>query len=202
MTESTPLKSGSAERILVFSGPSGSGKSTVVDRILQQSHVPVLESVSATTRPRRVKEMHGKDYYFLTDEEFRQHLEAGDFLETAQVHKAGYWYGTLKSELERIRQANAWALLEIDVEGALKVLQFHPGALTIFLTTPSLEELERRLRSRQTESEDHIQRRLKNALEELKYADRYQHLVVNDEQDRAAREICDILVQREAELNA
>jgi len=181
-------------RVVVLSGPSGSGKSTIVDRLIAAAPVKLVEAVSATTRPPRTGEVDGKDYYFLSPEEFQQRRERGEFLECAEVHGAGYWYGTLRSELDRIRQTGAWALLEIDVQGALAVMREFPHAVTIFLTTPSEEEYERRLRHRGTESEEAIRRRLATAREELKSADRYRHRIVNDDLDRAVRDISQILV--------
>lgn len=189
-------------QVVVLSGPSGSGKTTIVHRLLKESPVPLAMSVSATTRPKRPGEVDGVDYYFLTPEEFERRRAAGEFLECAEVHKSGYWYGTLRSELERIRKAGAWALLEVDVQGALNIMQQYPEALSIFLETPSVDEYERRLRARGTEDEAVIQRRLQTARTELQSAVRYRHRVVNDDLDRAVRTICELLAARKAELDA
>jgi guanylate kinase len=189
-------------RIVVLSGPSGSGKTTVVNRLLREAPVRLMKAVSATTRPPRQGEAHGEDYYFLSPEEFETKRQNGEFLECAEVHAAGYWYGTLRSELERARCTGAWALLEIDVQGAMRVVEEYPQAVTIFLTTPSLDEYEHRLRARGTESEEVIRRRLETARRELQSAVRYRHRVMNDDLDRAVRAISDILSNREAELNA
>lgn len=159
-------------------------------------------SISATTRPRREGEVDGRDYYFLTPGEFEERRKRGDFLECAEVHKTGYWYGTLRSELHRAATENCWALLEVDVEGALNVIRDYPDALTIFLETPSVEVYEQRLRARGTESEEVLQRRLQTARNELELADRYRYRVVNDDLDRAVEEICGIIAQTEAKLNA
>lgn len=183
-------------RIVVLSGPSGSGKTTVVARLEQESPVPLMKAISATTRPPRVHEVDGEHYYFLTPAEFEERRLQGDFLEYAEVFRTGHWYGTLKSELDRARQLGAWALLEIDVEGALNVMRQYPEAVTIFLTTPSVREFEQRLRDRGTEVEDVIQRRLETARQELKFADRYQYCVVNDQLDRAVAEIKSIFEQK------
>lgn len=180
-------------QVVVLSGPSGSGKTTIVQRLLRESPVPLMMSVSATTRPPRKGEVDGRDYYFLTAEEFERRRHAGEFLECAEVHKSGYWYGTLHSELDRARQAGAWALLEVDVEGALNVMGAYPDSVSIFLTASSEEEYERRLRARGTESDAVIQRRLQTARRELQSAVRYRHRVVNDNLDRAVRDICDII---------
>jgi len=185
-----------AFRIVVLSGPSGSGKTTVVDRLVDEAPVKLIKAVSATTRAPRNREVDGRDYYFLTDDEFRRRKDNNEFVEVAEVFSSGYWYGTLRSELERARRAGGWAFLEIDVEGALNVMQEYPDAVTIFLTTPSDADYEQRLRSRGTESEEAIQRRLATARRELAQADRYRYRVVNDDLDRTVREICDIF-QRE-----
>lgn len=179
--------------ILVLSGPAGSGKTTVVNRLLDVSPVKLIKCVSATTRRPRHDEVDGGDYYFLSPEEFERRRDRGEFLECAEVHRSGYWYGTLKSEIERARRERAWAFLEIDVQGALNVMQVFPQAVTIFLTTPAQGDYERRLRKRGTESEDVIQRRLETAREELKHADRYRFCIVNDELDRTIGAINEIL---------
>jgi guanylate kinase len=150
----------------------------------------------------RAGEMNGRHYYFLTPEEFARRRAAGEFLECAEVHRSGYWYGTLLSEMDRIRQAGAWALLEVDVEGALNVVKAYPDALTIFLQTPSEELYERRLRERGTESEEVIQRRLQTARRELQLAGSYRYRVVNDDLDRAVAEICAILEANKAGTHA
>lgn len=189
-------------RVAVLSGPSGSGKTTIVERLLGQSAVPIEMAVSATTRPARVGEVNGKHYYFLSSDDFKQQKEADGFVECAEVHRSGYWYGTLKSEVDRIQSAQRWVLLEIDVEGALNVMQMYPDALSFFLETPSADEYEKRLRSRGTESEEVIQRRLRTAEEELKSASCYRYRIINDDLDRAVQEICDVLEEREKEFHA
>ncbi len=189
-------------RVIVLSGPSGSGKSTVVSRLLERSSVRLRKAVSATTRPPRAGEVNGRDYYFLSPAEFEARRAAGEFLECAEVFGAGYWYGTLKSELRRAHDLRAWAFLEIDVQGALKVMEAYPDAVSIFLLTSSKEDYEQRLRARGTESDDLICRRLETAKKELQYVDRYQHRVVNDNLDQAVEQISKILATRETELNA
>lgn len=192
----------SEQPVVVLSGPSGSGKSTIVNQLISTADVKLMKAISATTRPKRTGEVDGEDYYFLGLDEFTRRRENGEFLEYAEVHSSGYWYGTLKSELERIRQAGGWAFLEIDVQGALRVMQQYPGAVTVFLKTPSEAEYETRLRKRGTESDAVIQKRLQTVREELKLADRYEFQVVNDDLNRAVREIADILSSRKAELHA
>ena len=190
------------ERIVVLSGPRGSGKTTLVRELVARAEVTLVKSVSATTRPPRPTEIHGDDYWFLTDAEFREKLQNGEFLEHAEVFSSGYLYGTLRSELDRAREQNGWAFLEIDVQGALKVMQQYPNAVTIFLKTPSPAEFERRLRARGTESENVIQRRLATAERELQLADRYKYVVVNDQLETAVSEICVILKAEEMSRNA
>ncbi|WP_145028614.1 guanylate kinase [Caulifigura coniformis] len=180
-------------RIVVLSGPSGSGKTTIVKRLLAESPIPLRMSVSATTRPMRVGEENGRDYYFLSPEEFESRRVAGEFLEYAEVHKSGYWYGTLVSEMGRAHSEGKWSLLEVDVQGAMSVMERFPDAISIFLMTPDVQEYERRLRSRGTESEAILQRRLQTAIEELKLADSYRYRVVNDNLDHAVSEICRVL---------
>ena len=191
-----------SNRIVVLSGPSGSGKTTLVRRLIAESPVDLVKSVSVTTRNARPGEINGEDYYFLSDSEFRQRLSHGDFIEHAEVFSSGYFYGTLRSELDRAWKKNAWAFLEIDVQGAMRVMQQYPDAVTIFLRTPSPEEFEKRLRHRGTESEENIQRRLATAANELAFANRYRYIVVNDQLDQAVSEICEILKSEESARNA
>ncbi len=189
-------------RFVVLSGPSGSGKTTIVQRLLECSPVKLVKSVSATTRPPRKTERDGEDYYFLSAADFAARRAAGDFLECAEVHATGNWYGTLKSEVERARRLGAWALLEIDVQGALAVMRTAPQALTIFLRASSEADYAARLRHRGTDSEEVIQRRLANARKELEYSDCYKFQVVNDDLDHAVEEIVNIISSREAEIHA
>ncbi len=183
-------------QVVVLSGPSGAGKTTVVERLIQDSPVKLVKCISATTRPPRPGERPGDSYYFLTTQEFAERKAAGDFLETAEVFGAGYWYGTLKSELDRAHRDGGWAFLEIDVQGALRVMEEYPNALTIFLEPPSIEACEQRLRSRGTDSEETIQRRLKKVRDELQLAHRYRHRVVNDDLDQAIQQVIHILTDQ------
>ena len=134
--------------------------------------------------------------------QLRAKRAGGEFLECAEVHGSGFWYGTLKSELSRAHQQGCWAFLEIDVQGALRVMEEYPEAVTIFLKTSSEAEFERRLRARGTEAEDVIQRRLATARAELTIAERYRYQVVNDDLETAVQEIADILISRENEFDA
>lgn len=189
-------------QFVVLSGPSGSGKTTIVERLIRESPVKLVKSVSATTRGPRKNERHGEEYYFLTPAEFRERRERGDFLESAEVHGTGNWYGTLKSEVERARSLGGWALLEIDVQGAQQIRENFPQALTLFLRTSSEAEYERRLRGRGTDANDIIERRLANARNELNYASLYKFQIVNDDLETAVRDIIAIISSWEAEIHA
>lgn len=180
-------------KLVIISGPSGAGKSTVVQRLLLNCPLPLALSVSATTRPPRAGEVHGKDYWFLSPEEFASRKERGDFLESKEVFGRGFWYGTLSETVSAGLNSGKWVILEIDVQGAATVLELHPDAITIFLHPGSLQELEQRLRRRGTESEANIARRLEVASEEVAMMHRYRHEVVNREIDQAVAELCALL---------
>ncbi len=185
--------------LIIISGPSGSGKSTVVQRLMVESELPLALSVSATTRPPRPGEENGRDYIFLTDEEFQAKRQAGEFLECKEVFGRGYWYGTLRNVVSTGLSKGKWVLLEIDVQGALAVLQGYPKAITIFVHPGSVAELEKRLRNRGTETQDSIQRRLDVASEELALRHHYTHEVINDEIDTTVQHLCKLLVQYQGE---
>jgi guanylate kinase len=180
-------------RLVVISGPSGAGKSTVVRDLLSKCSLPLALSVSATTRQPRPGEVDGVNYFFLSPPEFDRRRVAGEFLECKEVFGRGDWYGTLQSQVASGLAAGKWVLLEIDVEGALAVLAQCPDVLTIFLHSGSLEELERRLRQRNTETEASICRRLEVARRELSLADRYRYQVINRDVPQAVADICEIL---------
>ena len=182
--------------LVVISGPSGVGKSTVVREVLKRFPDRLRLSVSATTRPPRPNEQNGVDYHFLSDQEFAQHREAGQFLEWFEVFGQGKWYGTLWSEVRPSLKAGKWVVLEIDVDGAQRVFQQFPDAVTLFIRPDSLEELQRRLRGRDTETESAIEQRLAVAKHELGLAERYEYQVVNITVEQAVDEICQILQSR------
>jgi guanylate kinase len=182
--------------LIVISGPSGAGKTTVLREVFEQ--LPWLEqSVSATTRSPRPGESNGHDYYFLTPEEFARRREAGEFLECFEVFGRGHWYGTLESEVSPRLLAGKSVVLEIDVDGTIAILKKYPDAITVFVRPESIEELERRLRSRGTESAAAIERRLEVARHELKSIGLYRHVVVNNDVTQAAEDICKILAPLE-----
>lgn len=180
-------------KLLVISGPSGAGKTTLLKRLYAASPVPLVTSVSATTRPPRPGEIDGTDYHFLTKEEFERRRRQGEFLECFEVYQRGDWYGTLKSEVAPRLADGKWVVLEIDVQGTLAVLEHYPNAVTIFVRPSSMGELERRLRDRGTESEAALGRRLEVARRELESVDRYRFQVVNDDVEAALNQLREIL---------
>ena len=179
--------------IVILSGPSGVGKTTIVKQLLADCELPLKLSISATTRPPRHNETHGLDYYFLDQEEFDVRRDLGEFLECREVFGRGYWYGTLRSEVETSLANGNWVLLEIDVEGAMAVVEKRPDAITILIRPESVEQLEERLRKRGTESEEVIQKRLARAEFELSHQPKYRESVVNQTLDQTVADICGIL---------
>ncbi len=180
-------------KLIIVSGPSGAGKTSVLRQVLQRMGERLVVSVSATTRPPRQGEVAGVDYHFLSPQEFQQKRAEGEFLECFEVFGRGYWYGTLKSEVEPRLARGEWVLLEIDVDGAMSVLEQYPQAVTIFIRPRSLEQLETQLRGRRTETEDALQRRLEVARHELNFADKYTYNVINENIQQAVRATCEIL---------
>ena len=183
------MGSSTVRPVFVITGTSGEGKSTLAKHVAQR--LPELElAISATTRPRRPNEKDGRDYWFLSEEEFGRRLEAGEFLEWVELPWGeGYRSGTLWSELDRIASGGHSPLLEIETGGALAVRDRVTEAVTIFVTAPSKEELERRLRSRATESEGEIEERLDIAQRQLALEKEFQHTIVNDVLERALDEL-------------
>ena len=181
---------GRALPVFVITGQSGAGKGTLIERLLRD--FPQLQlAVSATTRPRRPGEIDGVHYYFISDEEFDRRFEAGEFLEH-HVFPWGQRSGTLVSEIQRIVDDGNACVLELETDGALNVAERVANAVTIFVTAP-IEELERRLRERATESAGEIGERLRVAREQLEVADRFDYRVENDDLERASAELAGIV---------
>lgn len=178
-------------RLVVLSGPSGSGKSTLVKRLLERPDLRLTVSISATTRAPRPGEVTGRDYYFMTPEEFEGIRE--ELLESAIVH--GHHYGTPAGPVRRATERGFCVALVIDVQGGFQVRAKVPDALLVFIQIPSLEILEARLRDRGTDSPETIARRLANARRELELASQYDVQVVNDDLDRAVEQLAAILTQ-------
>jgi len=192
-TGSESSEASAAGKLFVISGPSGAGKTTLLKRVYARCRRPLMESVSATTRRPRQGEVDGVDYHFLSRDEFERRRRNGEFLECFEVFGRGDWYGTLRSEVAPRLKEGKWVVLEIDVQGTIAVLAHYPEAVTIFIRPVSVEELERRLRARGTESEAALQRRLETARRELAEAHRYRYSVTNDDLERAVAELTRIL---------
>lgn len=172
-------------KIIVLAAPSGSGKSTVINGIMEPGDLNLGFAVSATTRPPREGEIHGVNYYFLSEEAFREAIAEGEFIEFEEVYP-GRFYGTLRSEIERITGAGHNIILDLDVNGALGVKQLYGDkALTIFIEPPSLDELRRRLEFRGTETPEVIDVRIDRASYELSRAPEFDRRIVNDRLDHA-----------------
>ena len=179
-------------KLVIFSAPSGSGKTTIVRELLKR--FPQFEfSISATSRQPRGVEQNGVDYYFLSGDEFRERVELGEFVEWEEVY-AGTCYGTLRSEMERIWQKGNVIVFDVDVMGGINLKRlFAADACSIFIMPPSIEELERRLRGRGTDSEEVIRKRISKADFELSKAPEFDHVVVNDTLAEAVEEATQII---------
>ena len=189
-------------KLLIFSAPSGAGKTTIVKHLLQKNF-DLNFSVSATSREPRTGETHGKDYFFLSEKEFRKKIENDEFLEWEEDYK-GIFYGTLKSEVERLRNSGKNVIFDVDVVGGLNIKKHYGDeALAVFVQPPSVEELKKRLRNRSTESEEKINMRIAKAEKELRYARRFDLIIINDNLDSALKivesKVADFLSEDEQE---
>ncbi|MGB3345015.1 MAG: guanylate kinase [Aequorivita sp.] len=175
-------------KLLVFSAPSGSGKTTLVQHLLKQEDLNLEFSISCTSREPRADEEHGKNYYFITLKEFKQHIKNGDFLEWEEVYRDNF-YGTLKSEVERIWSNNKNAIFDIDVVGGLRIKKKYPKkTLAVFVKPPSIDELKIRLKKRKTESDDRINMRIAKASVELATAPQFDYIIQNNDLNTALEE--------------
>ncbi|MBI9039794.1 guanylate kinase [Lutibacter sp.] len=175
-------------KLIVFSAPSGSGKTTIVRYLLQQPELDLDFSISATSRDSRGTEVHGEDYYFISAAAFQKHIKNDDFIEWEEVYTNNY-YGTLKKEVERIWNLGKHVIFDIDVVGGLNIKnKFPEQTLAIFVQPPSIEEMEKRLRGRKTDSEEKIKERVAKASKELKFAKDFDVILVNDDLEKAQKE--------------
>ena len=175
-------------KLIIFSAPSGSGKTTIVKHLLNQPELNLAFSISATSRPRRGKEKHGEHYYFMTLSEFKRHIKNDDFLEWEEVYRDNF-YGTLKSEVDRLWAEGKNVIFDIDVVGGLRIKKKFPDqTLAVFVKPPSVDELKIRLRKRSTESEDKINMRIAKASVELATAPQFDAVIKNYDLDTALDE--------------
>ncbi len=184
MAQSSKLEAQKKGKLIIFSAPSGAGKTTIVKHLLQQNF-DLEFSISATSRQARHTEKHTKDYYFISEKEFQQKVENDEFLEWEEVYK-GTCYGTLKAEVERIRDLGKNVIFDVDVVGGLNIKKYYGNeALAIFVQPPSVEELRNRLTSRSTETEEKIQMRIAKAKHELGFDKHFDVVITNDDLQKA-----------------
>ncbi|RAJ14322.1 guanylate kinase [Arenibacter echinorum] len=175
-------------KLIIFSAPSGSGKTTIVKHLLNQPELNLAFSISATSRPRRGKEKHGEHYYFMTLSEFKKHIKDDDFLEWEEVYRDNF-YGTLKSEVDRLWAEGKNVIFDIDVVGGLRIKKKFPDqTLAVFVKPPSVDELKIRLKKRSTESDDKINMRIAKASVELATAPQFDTVIKNYDLDTALNE--------------
>ena len=174
-------------KLVIFSAPSGAGKTTIVRQLLTE--ISKLEfSVSVASRPKRPNEIDGKDYYFIPVDEFKQKIKDNEFLEWEEVYENNF-YGTLKSEVDRIWESGNHVIFDVDVVGGLNIKKYYGDrALALFVMPPSVEELEKRLRNRSTESESDLKRRIEKARYEMTFAPQFDKVIVNDDLEKAVTE--------------
>ena len=184
--------------LIVFAAPSGAGKSSLIKEIISNNENIEL-SVSATTRSPREGETHGKDYFFITDNEFNDLKKKEAFIESADVH--GHQYGTLKAFVEEKLENNISVVLDIDVQGFIQISNSIKEVISIFIIPPSLDELKKRLILRGLDADDVINRRMENAIKELKHAKYFDYIVLNDDFNRALNDITSIIFDKNYEYN-
>ena len=182
-------------KLIIISAPSGSGKSTIIGRIMQDESLQLAFSVSATTRPRRGQEVHGVDYYYLTLEEFEDKIANDELVEYQEVYE-GRYYGTLKSEVERITSMGKNVVLDLDVLGGVNVKKMYGDrAISIFIQPPSVDVLRQRLIKRGTDSMEDIQARVDKAEFEISIGPQFDYTVINDDLDTAVNEVHDLIAE-------
>jgi len=188
-------KNNTGGKLIIFSAPSGSGKTTIVKHLLKYPELNLEFSISATTREPRGEEKHGEHYYFLTLKDFKQHIKNSDFVEWEEVYRDNF-YGTLKTEVERIWKMGKNVIFDIDVAGGLRIKRKFPDeALAIFVKPPSIDELKIRLKKRKTESEDKINMRVAKASAELATAPLFDVIIKNYDLDIAKKEAYDLVAE-------
>lgn len=174
-------------KVIIFSAPSGSGKSTIINYLLKQQ-LNLAFSISATTRPPRGEEKNGVEYFFLSQEEFKEHISKGDLLEYEEVY-VGRFYGTLKSQVEKQLEVGENVVFDVDVKGGCNIKRYYGSrALSIFVQPPSIEELQKRLESRATDTPEMIKKRIEKASFELSFASQYDVVITNDQLEKAETE--------------
>lgn len=174
-------------KLIIFSAPSGAGKTTIVKKMLEAG-LKLEFSISACTREKRINEINAKDYYFISVKEFKSNIENDKFIEWEEVYKDNF-YGTLKSEVSRITNNGNNVIFDIDVKGGLNIKKlYEKEALSIFVMPPSIKALEKRLKNRSTDSLETINKRLKKAEQELKFSDKFDKIIINDDLDEAVEE--------------
>ena len=186
-------------KLIIFSAPSGTGKSSLIKKLIELSESTIELSVSATTREPRDGEVHGVDYFFISEQEFLKLEKQDAFLESANVH--GFNYATLKSFVDEKISSGISVILDIDVQGFKQIKQTSQDNVSIFILPPSLEELEQRLFNRGSESAESIKKRLENALIELRSVEIFDYVVVNDEFDKTIKILSSILFDKNIEYN-
>ena len=182
------------KQLIIFAAPSGSGKSSLIKKIIESSNNRVQLSVSATTRSPREGEINGKDYFFISDEEFKSLQENDAFIESAEVH--GFMYGTLKSFVKEKIDEDITVILDIDVQGFRQIKDSLVSYVSIFIIPPSIEELRDRLISRGLDTKEVIEQRLVNAKNELKFANLFDYIILNDNFEEAFNQIFSIIFQK------
>ena len=182
-------------KLLIFSAPSGAGKSTIVQWLIKHKELKLAFSISCTSRPPRGTEQHGVEYFFLTPEEFRKHIQNNDFLEYEEVYKNRF-YGTLKSQVDNQLTAGQNIIFDVDVKGGCNIKQHYQNqALSIFIMPPSIKELRKRLEGRGTDTQEVIEDRLAKAEYEMTFAPKFDHIIVNDNLETAKEETLKIVQQ-------